>query len=219
MKVNIGLAGLLSGFLFYNSTDAQLPVAGEQHHKVVLQNDYVRVLEGRVPAHDTTPPHLHAANSVVVFLSHSRFGIQKTGEKPVVTDVDRGDMKYVDYGDKPVTHIVWNETAPLFHFLVVELARPHPGGAACPTLSRPGLSFQWKQSFVQAYYLQLTDGQPCRLTGSNCARFLIDLSGTTTAISKEGTFTRQPDGFVFFPPGNDIDIRGNNTRCILLEIR
>lgn len=216
-RMKIGVF-LLLGFLFYTAADAQLPVGKEPHHKVILQNAYFRLLDGHIPAHDTTPAHLHAANSVVIFLSGSRFGIQTAGDRPVITDVHAGDMKYADYGDKPVTHTVWNESPSMFHFYVVELARPHTTATPCPILRQPGLSYQWRQPAVQAYYLDLVQDRPCRLPASHCARLLIDVSGTTTATSAEGTHTRQPEGFVFFPPGGRIDIRGSHARCILLEM-
>src|SRR5580698_4346474 len=87
---------LLAALLFYNSAAAQKVVAerDEPHHKVVFENEYIRLVEGHVPDHDTTLAHIHSANSVVVFLSKSTLGIQLTGEKPVVTEVSPGDMVY-----------------------------------------------------------------------------------------------------------------------------
>jgi hypothetical protein len=106
----------------------------------------------------------------------------------------------------------------MFHFFVVEL-KTHPHGARCPALSQPGLKWQWKQPSVQAWYLDLTAGQPCRLPVSGCARLLIDLSGTTTFVTPTGTYNRQPDGFVYIAPGSGVDIRGNRSRCVLLEMQ
>lgn len=112
---------LLFGFLaLCAESRAQLPVGREPHHKVVLDNRYLRLLEGNIPAGDTTTAHLHSANSLVVFLSPSTFGIRVVGDKPVITTVKAGDTKYAAYGDKPVDHIVWNQGPGPFHFFVVE---------------------------------------------------------------------------------------------------
>ena len=216
MKIRI--TWVLTGLLFFANAEAQLPVAGEPHHKVILQNDYIRLLDGHIRAHDTTPAHLHAANSVVVFLSHSTFGIRVPGGKTVLTDVKPGDLKYADYGDKPVTHIVWNESPTMFHFYVVEL-KPYRHGAPCPTLSQTDLTWQWRQPSVQAWYLDLIAGRSCRLPVSGCARLLIDVSGTSTIVTPTGTYTRQPEGYVYIAPGSGIEIRGNRTHCVLLEIQ
>jgi hypothetical protein len=193
---------------------AQLPVSREPHHKVIFENKYLRLLEGAIPVNDTTAAHLHAANSVVVFLSHSTFGIQIIGENPVITTVRPGDMKYVAYGDKPVTHIVWNQTPPIFHFFVVELSKRPPAKDSCPTLSQPGVNFQWQQKSVTAYYLDMPDSQRYRLPPSGCARLLIDITGTIST----GSRTLQPDNYIFFPPQSKIEINGP-TRCVLLEIK
>ncbi|HEV9035682.1 MAG TPA: hypothetical protein VGQ51_03640 [Puia sp.] len=217
--MKIGILCLLSAITLHAPAYAQLPVAAEKHHRVLLQNDYIRILDGHIPARDTTPVHLHAANSVVVFLSLSTFAIQKPGEPPVVTHVRPGDLKYAGYGDKPVNHIVWNESRNVFHFYVVELVKTHAAGAPCPISPQPGLMLQWKQPSVEAYYLEPPAGGSCRLPATSCARLLIGLSGTTTASTPARTEIRQPEGYVYFPPGTRIDIRGDHSRCILLEIR
>jgi len=204
------LPALLSGHLLI----AQLPVNREPHHKVIFENSYLRLLEGTIPVNDTTAAHLHAANSVVVFLSHSTFGIEVVGEKPVITTVSPGDLKYVAYGDKPVNHIVWNQTPPVFHFFVAELSKRPPAKDSCSTLSQPGATLQWQQKSVTAYYLEISDSQSCRLPPSGCARLLIDITGTIST----GSRSLQPDNYVFFPPQSKIEIKGN-ARCVLLEIK
>jgi hypothetical protein len=177
---------------------AQLPVSREPHHKVIQENSYYRLLEGKIPMNDTTPAHLHAANSIVIFLSHSTFGIQVVGDKPVITTVGPGDIKYVAYGDKPVNHIVWNQTAPLFHFYVVELNPHPPPGDTCSVLTQPGITLLWTQKSVKAYSLHLTG--PLHLEPARCARLLVAITG----------------GFHLYPPDTPIDLSGG--RSILLEI-
>ena len=115
----------LAAFLFScGMASAQIPVEQEPHHKVILDNAYMRVLEGHIAPHDSTVAHIHAANSLVVFLSASTFSLETPGSKPVVTTVTNGEIKYVPYGDAPVTHIVRNLGDTEFHFLVVEIKRP-----------------------------------------------------------------------------------------------
>ncbi len=207
---------------FFNLAAAQVPVQEESHHKVVFENEYVRLLEGRISVHDTTPPHIHAANSVVVFLSKSTFGIQVTGEKPVVTEVSPGDLKYAAYGDKPVTHIVWNQGKSMFHFMVAELVNQHPASDTCSINPGPGVKFQWQQKLVSAYTLDITNSRPYHLPKSNCAYLLIGISGNITTISHGNKHSLQTGSFVFFPSQNDIDINsGNqgNAGCVLLELK
>jgi hypothetical protein len=71
-----GIVLLLAGLACIQTAAAQVPVEHEAHHKIILENEWVRVLEGRIPAHDTTPPHIHSANSIVVFLSRTGLGVR-----------------------------------------------------------------------------------------------------------------------------------------------
>jgi hypothetical protein len=194
--------------------EAQLPVSREPHHTIILENQYLRLLEGKVQMNDTTPAHVHAANSVVIFLSHSTFGIQIVGDKPVITTVNPGDLKYVAYGDKPVNHLVWNQTAPLFHFYVVELAKSPVIKDSCQILSQPGMTLRLHEPRVNAYSVDMTDTQPFHLTPAPCARLLIDITGAVSA----GGAPLSPNQYRFFPPKTPIDLKGAG-RCILLEMR
>jgi hypothetical protein len=182
----------LTAIVFFEISAAQVPVGNEAHHKVVFENDYVRILEGNVPAHDTTPPHIHAANSVVVFLSVSTFGIGIDGEKPLISSVTPGDTRIVDYSRKPVTHIVWNQSEGIFHFLVVELKHPQQGP-------------------VKPKYLDLTKGVACHLPASPHARVLVAITNTPPGL--------RPGGFLFISPQSEFNIDGEDGgRLLLLEL-
>jgi hypothetical protein len=50
------------GKIKLDSTDAV--IAAPDHHKVILENDAVRVLEATVPLHSKEPPHTHFWPSV-----------------------------------------------------------------------------------------------------------------------------------------------------------
>lgn len=229
---------LSSALLFCNIVTAQLPVRepahdkvvperNEPHHKVVLENEYVRIVDGHIRDQDTTLTHLHTENSVVVFLSKSTVGIQVIGEKPVVTEVSPGDMVYRAYGDKPVAHIVWNESKSMLHFMVVELTKKHRDNDTCAIISQPSVKFQWQQPLVRAYYLDIVTDKDIAtnkrysLPKSNCAYLLIDLSGTVKVVSSGSMRSLQVDDFVFFPPQSDVEINGGNAEnahCVLLEL-
>jgi hypothetical protein len=204
---------LLSIVLFSTRLEAQLPVSREPHHKIIQENHYYRLLEGKIPMNDTTPAHIHAANSVVIFLSHSTFGLQTVGDKPAVTTVNPGDLKYAAYGDKPVNHLVWNQTPPLFHFYVVELAKNAVSKDSCSALSQSGVTLQFRQPQVTAYSLEITPDYPSHLAATSCARLLVAITGAITA----GGSPLAPNQYRYFPPNTPIDLTGTG-RSILLEL-
>jgi len=231
-KKSVRIYFLFSALLFCNIVAAQLPVRepaydkvlperDEPHHKVVLENEYVRIVDGRIQDHDTTLPHIHTANSVVVFLSRSTLGIQAIGEKPVVTEVNPGDMVYRAYGDKPVTHIVWNGSKSMLHFMVVEMTKKQRDNDTLAIISQPGIKFQWQQSLVRAYDIDMAKDRQYSLPKSNCAYLLIDVSGAVQVVSSGSRRLLHTDDFVFFPPQSGVEINdGNNenAHCILLEL-
>ena len=213
---------LLPVLLFCTGVAAQIPVEQEPHHKIVAKNQYVRLIDLKVRAGDTTLTHTHSAASVVVFLSNSTFAIQNVGGSPVITEVKAGDMVYRNYDEKPVTHTVWEQGPSMFHCMVVELMKPYPGNDTCSVLSGsgPGVKFQWKEKSVSAYDLFIPKGGKCHLPKSDCAYFLIDISGMVSAVSSRGSQPLQAGGFVFFPPQSDIEIDGNeNAGCVLLALK
>lgn len=198
---------------------AQVPVDKEPFHKVVLENEYLRLIDGRVPPLDTTLMHIHAANSVVVFLSKSKFGIQNAGEKPVITEVNPGDVVYRAYGDSPVNHKVWDQSKSLFHFWVVELVKQHLGSDTCSILSLTGAKLQWQKKWVRAYQLKIDKGEPIYLPKSNCAYLVMNISGVTSVDLKN---SMQSDDFLFVPPQREIKIytgHKETAECVLLELK
>jgi hypothetical protein len=192
---------------------APVPLEQEHHHKIVLRNAYIRVLDGLVGIRDTTPMHVHSANSVVVFLSHSRFGIRTAGGAPVVTEAEPGDLRYADYGDKPVSHIVWDQGPEDLHFYVVELRQRDSTADTCGFLSQPGLTRQWRKGRVTAYHWDIPPGWHCSLPAGGCAFLVIDLSA-------EKAGAKRP--FTFFAPHRRLSIDGHaheDAQYILLQLQ
>ena len=53
--------------------DLDGPIAAPDHHKVLFENDQVRVLETTIPAGDITPLHTHLTPQVMYVVSGSQF--------------------------------------------------------------------------------------------------------------------------------------------------
>jgi hypothetical protein len=100
---------------------AQTPVEKDPFHKIVFENDKVRVLDLQVSGRDTTTMHIHRSASVVVFVTKSQLAIQAPGEEPVVTSVDPGSTVYRAYDEKPATHKVWSNDGSLMRCIVIEI--------------------------------------------------------------------------------------------------
>ena len=186
---------LLAGLACMKTAAAQIPVEEETHHKIVLENQWVRVLEGNVPPNDTTPSHIHSANSLVVFLSKTGLGIRVAGQQPTVTPVAPGDIRYVNYGDKPITHVVLAQGDSMLRFLVVELKKQKLD--SCPL---PGIKLLLTQKQVSVYEWDPAAGQPATLPAAACPRMII--------VPATGAF-------IFYPPNTPIRTPAS---CLLLQL-
>jgi len=208
--------------LLCNMAAAQIPVEKERHHKVVLENDYMRLLEGKVPYRDTTVAHIHSAESVVVFLSKSTFGIGVAGEKPAIADVSPGDLRYVAYGTKPVTHTVWNQTEPEFHFLVVELKQKSAQNETGHVLFLPGVKLEIQEKLVTVYSLNIPKEGKITIPKSDCPHLLINISGSTMSSSPGQAQIMTGPEFTYYPPEKPIEIKSRNNesaKCVLVEFK
>jgi hypothetical protein len=204
-------------FLFAGNVSAQVPVRNEPHHKVVLENDYVRLIEVHIKPHDTTLTHIHAAPSVIVFLSKSTIGTQIVGAQPSIGNVIPAQTSYAAYDENPITHKVWNDGDSVFHVMDIELAKKEPAKDSCEIISQPNFHLQIVKKLVHVYTIDVYAKKIAEIPTSNCAHLLIDISGIVTANKHSLTAGK----FYFFPPQSKIGITSGtgNAKCVLLELK
>lgn len=104
---------------------AQVQVSKEFHHKKVLENKYVRVLDVRIKPGDTTLFHIHSTPSLFVYFTSQNVCIQlkdKNWEKSKNTG---GEASYRSFVNDTLVHRVSNcDTIP-FHVMDIELLSPY----------------------------------------------------------------------------------------------
>lgn len=76
-----------------SSLDLDGPVAAPDHHAVLFENDFVRVLETTIPAGDTTPLHTHLTPTVLYVVSGSHF-VRRDADGAVLVDT-RADAGFL----------------------------------------------------------------------------------------------------------------------------
>jgi hypothetical protein len=200
-----------------NNLKAQVPVITEPHHKPVLVNDYVRLLDVHLNPGDTTLYHIHAAPSVIVFISKSTMGAQPLGKQPAIpNEVLPGQTLFVDYGSNPVTHRVFNSGNNVFHVMDVELVKKEPSSDSCSPIRQANVETTINENLVHVYKFSLNQSQSLSIPKSSCAHLLICISGEVTAGKEIET-----GGYVFFKPNAEISInnKGENSTCVLLELK
>jgi quercetin dioxygenase-like cupin family protein len=99
------------------STDANpqvVPITQEEHHHLVLENEYVRVFHVEVAPHSETKYHQHDMDYVFVTLGDSVVENDRVREKPVKLELKDGDTRFtkggfahkaVNLSDKPFVNV------------------------------------------------------------------------------------------------------------------
>jgi quercetin dioxygenase-like cupin family protein len=102
---------------------AALPVGylSEPRHRWVLENQYVRVYDVRIPPGKTTTFHRHAYDQVSVYVSGGLVSVQSDGQpwgQPETVE-PRGVSFSADAA-KPITHRVRNDGKAEYHVVLVQ---------------------------------------------------------------------------------------------------
>jgi len=201
-----------------NNVHAQVPVIKEPHHKPVLVNNYIRLLDVHLNAGDTTQYHIHAAPSVIVMISNSTIGMQKSGETPSAPgNATAGATSFVDYKKNPVTHRVFNLGNNVFHVMDIELVKNEPSADSCNALQENNVETTINNNLVRVYKFDVSDNS-LHINKSSCAHLLICISGKVSTSNK----TLTTGEYVFFNPNTDITLNNKNTgksTCVVLELK
>jgi hypothetical protein len=104
--------------------DLDGPVADPEHHRVVFENDHVRVLETIIPVGDRTPLHTHLARHLMVASSGSHF-VRRDASGAVAFDTRATDppsvIKPIDWSDGTPAHTLENTGEDVIHVTAIEL--------------------------------------------------------------------------------------------------
>jgi hypothetical protein len=99
------------------------PVAVEQepHHRVIFENQYVRVLDVVLHPGETTLFHRHSLDNVPIQLSDATVKRQFPGEDWAASPAKEGSVGFVGGSKSPYIHRISNTGATVFHVVDVEI--------------------------------------------------------------------------------------------------
>jgi hypothetical protein len=194
---------------------AQVPVVQEPHHRVALENEYIRLIDVWIKPGDTTLYHVHQQPSAIVFLSTTFTGSQPLGGAPSSGQNYPGNTFFAPYDQKPITHRVWNQDTVVFHVMDIELLRsgqPDP----CPLQTGPAVELAWEQKMAAIYRIHVGVGESLTIPSSFCAHLLILISGRAHAEvanhpSTKANYSTAGD-LNFFPAQSGVVIINDGTK-------
>jgi uncharacterized RmlC-like cupin family protein len=101
----------------------------ESHHKLVFQNDTIRVFHLKLQPHEATNLHRHKGFYAYISLTPATIGNEVRGRQPVESVLDAGDVHTSKGGFNLVER---NELSTPIEQIVVELLKPHTGSFTTP---------------------------------------------------------------------------------------
>ena len=88
------------------SEDLDGVVAAPEHHRILFENDRVRVVETSIPVGDITPVHTHLSPAVQYVVSGSHF-VRRDPSGEVLMDTRKADPPFV------WPRVMWSESNPV----------------------------------------------------------------------------------------------------------
>jgi quercetin dioxygenase-like cupin family protein len=121
--------------LCIQSLAAQMQVSKEPRHRLVIENEYIRLLDVRIEPGDTTEFHKHSTPSVFCYYSNTSLRTQLKGKKWESNRTEAGKAWYESYDPKPKVHRVTNIDTAALHVVVVEMLKAYDTDQAIPDVA------------------------------------------------------------------------------------
>jgi quercetin dioxygenase-like cupin family protein len=152
------LCGSLAAWGAQAATPSAVPIEQEPAHRLVLQNEHVRVFEVSLPAGDATLWHEHLHDGVSVRLTNATVEDQPKNGKAETFHMRRGE---VAYGATPTarTHRVRNVGETAFRNVYIELLTAHEASTDPAVAATPDPRVVFENDRVRALRRILAPGE------------------------------------------------------------
>lgn len=165
-----------------------MEVGSEPRHKVVLQNEYTRVLRVEFPAGDTTCAHRHAEDSLYFFLVEGGLDIVNhvKGSEPACDCVAFGEIRYGTHKtDKPLIHKITNSSDKAILCIDAEVIKKPPVTAVIPLVADKHELIKTRDK-CRVYKLSLKPGESVQVSYPFFYLSVVLKGGTTVETEVAG---------------------------------
>jgi len=207
--------------MFVKFSFSQVPVREEPRHHVALQNQYLRLLDVRLPPGDTTFFHVHEIPSLFLVLSKTLTASQVKGEEWVngTFTSDPGYAWYNGFANAPLIHRVANIDSVPFHVMDIEILSNY-------NKHLPPLPFDtiYTNQKAFAYRVNLTNKEEKKQIKDRGPIAAIVVSGAGIKVHFAGNKIENvlQGKFIFIAPKTKCWFQNNGddeTKVVLFELR
>jgi len=136
-----------------------VPVQKAPFHVPVFSNEHVMLVNVYIPAGRAAGYHIHSLDQISVLVADADMSGQVLGEQPAPSRRNpRGNVNFVAYSKKALTHKVANAGTTPFHNVVVALLQP-AGGRFTPGARGDGYTQVMDNERARGWRLVLEPGQ------------------------------------------------------------
>jgi hypothetical protein len=203
---------------------AQGPANKDTHHKVLVYNIDLRLIEVALPAGQATLEHLHELDFATVFLSESAVRTRSTaGEWGTLISTHPGEVSLAEHTGAPVAYRVENTGGAGYRMLEIENVREGSWPPLMP-LAAPGTSLVRENRAFNVYDIRLSAATPMTHHDHTRPAVIILLEGATDFSGVGGQDPipmRQQGQWILlsrFQP-HDLRVSGAAGRVLEIEVR
>jgi hypothetical protein len=202
-----------------------IPVREEPRHHVVLQNQYLRLLDVWLPPGDTTFFHIHEIPSLFVILSKTLTASQVKGENWIQGNFtsEPGHAWYNNFKKGPLIHRVCNVDTIPFHVMDIEILSNYNKNTDQISSLPFDTLFTNEKAFT--YHVNFSNKEEKKLMGNRGPMVVIVVSGPGLIVQNQKDQKQQEvlqGKFLWIEPGTDFVIQNNGTdetSAVIFELR
>lgn len=203
---------------------AQVPVGKEPHHRVVFEDDRLRVLDVNIPPGATTLEHSHDHDLVTVSIGQADTRTRAPGADWGAVRPRRplGDVSATEYAGQPGVHTIQNVGSDLYHLIAVENLR-QSGWQTTPAVGAPGLRAAVESRAFRAWSIELDPSRPSVTRALASPSVVVLVVGEVVLTRKSHEQKRLTPGARWSVVGAGeeytLSSRGGSARLVEIEVR
>jgi hypothetical protein len=202
-----------------------IPVREEPRHHVVLQNQYLRLLDVWLQPGDTTFFHIHEIPSLFVILSKTVTASQVKGENWVqgTFTSEPGHAWYNDFKNGPLIHRVCNVDTIRFHVMDIEILSNY--NKSTNQISSLPFDTLFTSEKAFAYRVNFSNKEDKKLIDNRGPIVAIVVSGPGLILQNQKDKKQQEvlqGKFLWIEPGTNFSIQNNGTdetSAVIFELK
>jgi mannose-6-phosphate isomerase-like protein (cupin superfamily) len=200
-----------------------VPVDLASYHVPSFSNADVRVLRVNIPGKRSSGYHTHTHDTVCVVVEDyppEGYSQPLGGPPGPPRGAARGELSFIDYSGKPLTHTAINPGALPRHSICTELLAAQPRGASPAARAVPGYRQELDNARVRAWRLVLAPGERASAITQNAPGMRVVVQGGEIAESVPGRSERgimlRPGEFYWQEAGTTRAVRNIGTTPVEL---